>query len=83
MDDILTEDFKQQFSKLVTPSIEKFQNAHPLIAVSYRFDIRLNDGQLVAKGGLELKQKKQIAVLRKYREALALQEAKTDTKSAA
>jgi hypothetical protein len=81
--DILTEDFQQQFSKSVTPAIEKFQSAHPLIAVSYSFRIQLNDGQLAAKGSLELNQKKQIAALRKYREALALQEARTAAKSAA
>lgn len=77
VDDLLNEDyFQQRFSDLVRPVIERFQKAHPLIAASYSFAIQLEDGQFAVKGRLESKQRQRIKAIRKYREALALREAR-------
>jgi hypothetical protein len=74
MKEILTKEVTDAVETAVMPAIRKFQNAHPLIAVGYDFTVTLNDGLRIVKGGSALPFKKQASAIRKYREALLLQQ---------
>lgn len=62
--EVLTPDFKKQFTEAVTPTIAKFQKTHPRIAITYKFLVEITDGRMVAKAGYELRQKKLIKALK-------------------
>lgn len=75
MEEILTKEVTNAVETAVMPTIHKFQEAHPLIAVGYDFTVTLNDGLRILKGGSALPFKKQANAIRKYREALSQQSA--------
>ena len=66
--EVLTPDFQKQFTEAVTPTIVKFQKTHPRIAITYKFNVEITDGLMVAKGGYEVLQKKQIKALKQLAE---------------
>jgi hypothetical protein len=80
--EVLTPDFQKQFTEAVTPTIAKFQKTHPLIAITYKFNVEITDGLTVAYGGYAIQQKKQIKALKhlaalKLRKELAQQHSRS------
>jgi hypothetical protein len=66
--EVLTPDFQKQFTEAVNPTIVKFQKTHPRIAITYKFNVEITDGLMVAKGGYAVQQKKQIKALKQLAE---------------
>ncbi len=69
-DEILTADLAQKITEIVNSAAEKFQNAHPLIAASFNFEITLHDGAHIVTGGIKLDSRKRAKIIRKHRESV-------------
>ncbi len=66
LENLLTPELRQRFVDAVNPAITSFADAHPLLAVSYKFMVSITDGEDIVKGGYEMRMKKKEAALRKY-----------------